>query len=86
MKRKKPELSDEEKAQREEVKSYNRKFAGYKRSIKTMCGDGNLRSMELKLEFLKAHPGTKLPNATFNHSQTVNCWEDAIKEYKEGKS
>lgn len=76
-------LNEKEKQQREAEKTFNRRFAGFVRSLKTDCKENGLNSMELKLEFLEAHPGTKLPKPYFDHANTVEAFKRAIQEYKE---
>lgn len=79
---KKKELTKEERAAKEAEATQNRRIAGFVRSLKSECAEYGLRSVELKLEFLKDHPTTMLPKPYFNHVQTVSCFERAINEYK----
>jgi len=80
---KKKERTPEEKAQHEAEVSFNRKYSGFKRSLKTLCFEEGLRAMELKLEYLLKHQKTPLPKEHFNYKQTVSCLTEAIKEYKQ---
>ena len=78
----KREKTEEEIAAHKAEIAFNRKYAGFKRSLKTLCKNGELRLVELELEFLKTHPNTELPKKAFNHAQTVEIYTDAIQEYK----
>ena len=79
----KKEKTPEEIEQHEEEKRFNRRYAGFKRSLKSLCSEEGLRSVELKLEFLRANPKTILLKEYFTHKQTVSCYAEAIAEYKE---
>lgn len=81
--KKKKELSAEEKAAKDAATTHNRRVSGFVRSLKSECSEYGLRSVELKLDFLKGNPTTLLPKPYFDHSQTVLCFERAIQEYKD---
>lgn len=79
----KKKLTDAEIKARAELASFNRKCAGYKRTLKGLCKDQGLRGMELKLEFLKNNPTTKLPKEWLDYEQTLAIFQAAVDEYKE---
>lgn len=82
--KKKIEKTKQEQDAHNAIVRFNRMYAGLKRTIKTQCAEG-LRSVELQLAFLKDHPNTKMPKPEFSHSQLVQCYSEAIEEYKESK-
>lgn len=77
------ELSDKQKAERKAIADYNRKYAGFKRSLKTKIKEGGIRGMELQLEFLRNNPNTCLPKKTLGYNATIQVMTEAIDEYKE---
>lgn len=80
----KKERTPEEEKQRKETMTFNRRFAGFKRTIKTKLSEqGGVRLIHLQLDFLKTHPATRLPKPYFNHEQTIQAFEQAISEYEE---
>jgi len=42
----------------------------------------SLRTLELQFEYLKDHPNTPLPVPELDHSETVEAWNQGIKDYK----
>lgn len=78
-------MSKKEKTQEqlaEENLQFWRAYSGFKRSLKVSCKKEGLRSVELKLEFLRQNPKTILPRADLDYKNTLLCFEEAIQEYK----
>jgi hypothetical protein len=73
----------EEEAAHKATIAFNRKYAGFKRRLITLCGEEGLRSVELKLEYYKNTPSTPLPEKFMNYEQTIKAFEEAVAEYKE---
>lgn len=81
--KKKKELSEQEKQESAEIAKFNRRYSGFKRSLKTRASENGLRSIELQLEYLNNHPNAELPKKYFTHTQTLSAYKDAIHEYRE---
>lgn len=82
----KKELTPEELFEKKRIATHNRRYAGFKRSLKSKCEGGNIGAMEFQLEYLKSHPNTPLPKKYFDHETTVSAWQEAVNEFKEEKS
>lgn len=77
-----PEQITANEASRESIKTFNRKYAGYKKTIKSIINDQGLREAELSMEFLLNNPNTQLPTDFLNYQQTVEVWREVIGDYK----
>jgi hypothetical protein len=67
-----------------EQKSFNRKFAGFKRTLMARIKeDGSCRKLELELEYLKNTPTTQLPKKYFSYEENIRAIEESLRTYKE---
>lgn len=80
---KKKELTPEQIEAKIEQASFNRKRSGFKRSLKSVCENGEMRLIELELDHLKSFPKQRLPKEIFDLEQTISIYEEALSEYKE---
>jgi len=64
--------------------SYNRKFAGYKRTLKALCNSMGLQAMEYRKQFIQYNPTTRMEGSAknFSHAEVLRAWSEAIEDYK----
>lgn len=62
-----------------------RRFRSLKTQLIKECKEdkGNLRKVELRLEFLTCNLSTPIPYTELTREQTIACFSEAIEEFKE---
>lgn len=78
--KKKIEKTPEEIAAAKLLKETNQAIQSLTVKVKNRCKDGGLRSVQAQLEFLIAH-NTQLPERLLGKSETIQCFEEGIKNY-----